>query len=201
MCRSRRNASASSGEAGPIDILINNAAVEITRSLVDQTDRDVEAQLLTNLAAPIELTRLVLPGMLERRRGAIVNVSSMSGKVATPYNAIYAATKHGLNGFTKSLRLELQGSGVHAGVVCPSFVGRTGMWADTGQRAPALMREVKPEMVVRAVFAVLNGAGEVLVTPGPIRPLLALREMFPSIEGSVLRGLGVMEAMRARATK
>ena len=142
-----------------------------------------EAQLLTNLAAPIELTRLVLPGMLERRRGAIVNVSSMSGKVATPYNAIYAATKHGLNGFTKSLRLELQGSGVHVGVVCPSFVADTGMWADTGQRAPALMREVKPEKVVRAVFAVLNGAGEVLVTPGPIRPLLVLREMFPSIEG------------------
>jgi short-subunit dehydrogenase len=186
-------------EAGRIDILINNAAIQKTRALVDQTAGDVESQLVTDLIAPIELTRMVLPGMIERRRGVIVNVSSMSGKVATPYNAIYAAAKHGLNGFTASLRHELQGTGVHAGVVCPSFVGETGMWANSGQRAPAMMREIKPEQVVRAVFAVLEGAEQVLVTPRPVRPLLALRELFPAIEGFYLRRMGILDALRGRA--
>lgn len=186
-------------DAGRVDVLINNAGVQMTRAVAEQTGRDIESQLVTNLIAPIELTRMVLPGMLERRRGTIVNISSMSGKAATPYNAIYAATKHGLNGFTVSLRYELDGSGVHAGVVCPGFVASTGMWADTGQRAPAFMREVTPERVVRAVFDVLNGAGEVLVTPRPMRPVLALRELFPSIEGAILRRTGILDALRGRA--
>lgn len=188
-------------EAGEIDVLVNNAGVEITERLVDQSLDEIEAQVATNLAAPIALTRLVLPGMLARRRGAVVNVSSMSGKGGTPFNVVYSATKFGLNGFTASLRLELQGSGVHVGNVCPSFVADTGMWSNTGRRAPALMREVKPEKVVRGVLSVIRGAHEVLVTPGPIRPLLALRELFPSIEGPVLRGLGVFEAMKGRATR
>ena len=188
-------------EAGPVDILINNAAIQLASAVVDQTSRDVDSQIVTNLIAPIELTRMLLPGMLERRRGAIVNISSMSGKAATPYNAIYAAAKHGLNGFTASLRYELDGSGVHAGLVCPSFVASTGMWAATGQRAPALMREVSPEKVVRAVFAVLGGAGEVLVTAGPIRPLLALRELLPSIEGAFLRRAGILDVLRGRAKR
>ena len=186
-------------EAERIDVLINNAGIEITEALVNQSLDDIDAQLATNLNAPIALTRLALPGMLARRRGVVVNVSSMSGKGATPFNAVYAATKFGLNGFTASLRLELAGTGVHVGTVCPSFVGETGMWAQTGRRAPALMREVKPEQVVRGVLSVIGGTPEVLVTPGPIRPLLALRELFPGIEGPVLRFLGVYDAMKGRA--
>jgi short-subunit dehydrogenase len=186
-------------EAGEIDILINNAAIETPLALADQTQDDVEAQIATNLVAPIELTRLFLPGMLARARGVIVNVSSMSGKVATPFNAIYAATKFGLNGFTASLRLELEGSGVDAGSVCPTFVGESGMWADTGVRAPPLMREVSPDKVVRGVLAVMGGAPQALVTPGPVRPLLALRELFPGIEGPALRRLGVLKAFKRRA--
>jgi hypothetical protein len=75
------------------------------------------------------------------------------------------------------------------------------MWAATGQRAPAFMREVKPEKVVRAVFDVLNGAGEVLVTPSPMRPVLALSVLFPSLEGVILRRTGILDALRGRADK
>ncbi len=70
-------------EAGEIDILINNAGVESSRSLVEQTESDVRAQLEINLVAPIELSRGLVPGMIARGRGVIVNVSSMSGKSAT----------------------------------------------------------------------------------------------------------------------
>lgn len=188
-------------EAGAVDVLVNNAGIEVTEALHNQSLQEIDAQLATNLAGPIALTRLVLPGMLVRRRGVVVNVSSMSGKGATPFNSVYAATKFGLNGFTASLRLELEGSGVHAGTVCPSFVADTGMWAGTGLHAPRLLREVKPERVADGVLKVIRGAPQVLVTPGPIRPILALRELFPGIEGPALRGLGVLDTMRRRAKR
>jgi short-subunit dehydrogenase len=188
-------------ESGEIDVLINNAGIGQHRAVADQTPEDITAQIATNLEAPIHLTRLVLPRFLSRRRGVIVNMSSMSGKAATPFNAIYCATKFGLNGFTLSLRLELDGTGVHAGVVCPGFVSETGMWADTGQRAPALMREVPPERVVQGVLAVMRGRAEVLVTPGAIRPLLVLREAFPGIEPTILRRFGILDALKKRATR
>ncbi len=187
--------------AGNVDVLINNAGVETTTRLTDQTRENVEAQIATNLLAPIELTRLVLPAMIARRSGVVVNVSSMSGKVPTPYNAVYTAAKFGLNGFTAALRFELEGSGVHVGTVCPGFVAETGMWSDTGVRAPALMREVSPAKVINAVFKVIAGAREVLVTPGPVRPLLVLREIFTGSDGSIMRKLGVMDVLRERADR
>jgi short-subunit dehydrogenase len=187
--------------AGSVDVLINNAGVETTTMVADQTRELVEAQIATNLIAPIELTRLLLPAMLAKRCGVVVNVSSMSGKVPTPYNAVYSATKFGLNGFAAAIRYELEGSGVHVGTVCPSFVGETGMWADTGVRAPALMREVPPAKVVAAVLKVMAGAREVLVTPGPVRPLLVLREMIPGLEQPILKGLGIVDVCRSRATR
>lgn len=186
-------------EAGELDILVNNAGIEITKRLVDQTEADVRAQIETNLIAPIELTRLVLPGMLTRGRGVVVGVSSMSGKVATPFNSVYAATKHGLNGLSCSLEMELHGTGVHVGVVCPTFVAESGMWADTGLRAPSMAREVSPKRVVEAVLRVIRGESEVLVTAGPMRPLLALRALIPSIEGRVMRAMGVTKTLAERA--
>lgn len=186
-------------EAGVVDVLVNNAGVESTRRLVDQSESEVRAQIEINLIAPIELTRAIVPGMIARGRGVVVNVSSMSGKSATPFNSVYAATKHGLNGFSSSLGVELHGSGVHVGVVCPSFVSEAGMWADGGLRAPAALPEVSPEAVVRGVLKVIRGHVEVLVTPGPIRPLLALRQLVPSLEGPMLRAMGVAKVFGKRA--
>ncbi len=186
-------------EAGDIDALINNAGVEVTLGLVEQTDDDVRQQIETNLLAPIELTRLALPAMIARGSGVVVNISSMSGKGATPFNSVYAATKHGLNGFTSSLAAELHGTGVHAGVVCPSFVADAGMWAELGLKAPAAMREVSLDAVAAGVVRVLRGECEVLVTPTPIRPLLALRALLPNIEGRILRTLGITRTLAERA--
>ncbi|MFZ5477747.1 MAG: SDR family NAD(P)-dependent oxidoreductase [Myxococcota bacterium] len=185
--------------AGEVDVLINNAGLEIAVALADQTAEDVERQLALDLHAPIELTRRVLPGMIARGRGAVVMVSSMSGKSPTPYNSVYAAAKHGLAGLVSSVRIELAGTGVNIGTVCPSFVADAGMWSDTGVKAPALMREVPLARVVEGVHAVVAGAGEVLVTPGPVRPLLALAVLFPGLHAPVLRWMGVMDALKERA--
>jgi short-subunit dehydrogenase len=137
--------------------------------------------------------------MIARGSGVVVNVSSMSGKTAAPYNSVYAATKHGLNGFTSSLAAELAGSGVHVGVVCPSFVADAGMWADLELKTPTVMREVSLDQVAAAVLRVIRGEREVLVTPMPVRPLLALRELFPALESRVFRAAGITRTLAARA--
>ena len=186
-------------ELGSVDILVNNAGIEITKSVGDLSQEEIDAILRTNLDAPIRMTKLVLKGMLARRRGAIVNISSMAGKSATPYNAIYSATKHGLNGFTESLDMELEGTGVNAGVVCPGFVSAAGMWANTGKAAPRMLREVSPEKVAAAVLKVIRGTPEALVTAGPIRPLLALQALAPSLTKPMLKRLGVLQVFRDRA--
>jgi len=181
--------------------LINNAGVEVPVAVVDQTEEQIEKQLLVNLHAPILLTRALVPSMVEAGRGAVVMLSSMSGKSPTPYNAIYTATKFGLNGFTASLRVELEDTGVHAGVVCPSFVADSGMWHDTGATAPAMLQEVSLYDVVHGVMAVLDGKkSEVLVTTPLARPLLALTQLFPSVDRKVLGALGVLDTLKNRAT-
>lgn len=185
--------------AGPLHAFVSNAGLEVPVAVADQTPEQIERQIAVNLTAPILLARAVLPGLIARGQGAIVLVSSMSGKSPTPFNAIYAATKHGLNGFSSSLRIELHGTGVHAGVVCPSFVAEAGMWASTGLRAPGMMREVPLAKVTAGVRAALAGQGEVLVTPSPIRPLLAIAQLFPGLDGPVLRALGVMDTLETRA--
>jgi short-subunit dehydrogenase len=184
---------------GPIDIFINNVAVEYPLPVTEQSAADVQRQIELNLLTPILLTRRVLPGMIARKRGTVCMMSSMAGKSPTPYDAIYAATKHGLNGFVESVRFELSGTGVHIGVVCPSFVAESGMWMNGGIKAPMMMREVSVEKVVKGVRLVLAGKSEVLVTPGPVRPLLALAQLFPGANPTVLRALGVVDVMRRRA--
>lgn len=184
---------------GPIRALVNNAGVEYPDRFVDCELEQVDLQLAVNLQAPIHLTRLVLPEMVARGQGAVVMVSSMSGKSPTPYNAVYTATKHGLNGFAASIRIELQDHGVHIGAVCPGFVADAGMWKDTGLQAPAMMAEVPLSQVVQGVFQALNGAPEVLVTPTPVRPLLAIAQLFPSLDGWLLRRMGILKVLQDRA--
>lgn len=184
---------------GPIDVLINNAGIELPVAVSDLHEGDVDRLVTVNLTASIELTRLVLESMLARGSGAIVLVSSMAGKSPVPFNAVYAATKHGMNGFASSLRIELSGSGVHCGAVCPGFVGETGMWVDSGATVPSRMSEVSPARVIRGVRRVIAGRAEELVMPMPVRPLLALAQLFPALDGMVLRWLGVTQMLGDRA--
>jgi short-subunit dehydrogenase len=117
-------------------------------------------------------------------------------KSAAPYNSIYSASKHALNGFSDSANYELDGTGVHMSVVCPGFVGEAGMWADRGGKAPRMMSEVSPQKVADGVLKAVRGAEQVLVTPGPIRPLLALAQLAPGLQKSIVKRMGVVTAMR-----
>lgn len=171
-------------EMGTLRIIIHNAGVEYAMAFREQSTTQIKAQLELNVHAPILLTHGFLPLLLEQDYGRIVFISSMSGKSPTPYNSIYSASKFAINGFVGSTTLELKGTGVHMGVVCPSFVAEVGMWADTGVKAPAMMREVSLKKVLKGVRQILDARShEALVTPTPVRPLLALYALFPSLGG------------------
>lgn len=97
---------------GPIDVLVNNAGVETSAHVADESADSLEGAVTLNLLAPMDLCRLALPGMLARDRGTIVNISSLSAVSAVPGMATYAATKAGLSHFTSGLQADLRGSRV-----------------------------------------------------------------------------------------
>ena len=105
---------------GPLDILVNNAGIEFGGPFGGTTQAELEAIVAVNLLAVMDLTRLILPGMLERSRGHVVNIASLAGKVPRRYLASYAATKHGVVGFTHALRAELGTKPVGFSAICPA---------------------------------------------------------------------------------
>src|SRR6185295_5940362 len=100
-----------------------------------------------------------------------------------------------------SLVIELDGTGVTAGAVCPAIVGEAGMWFDSGAKAPRLLREVSPQQCADAVLKVIRGSREALVNPGPMRPLLAVAEIAPALPAFVIKRLGILDTLRERARK
>jgi short-subunit dehydrogenase len=95
-------------EAGPVDVLVNNAGVDVTKSIVDLTHEEVSRIVQVNLTTPIDLCRQAIPRMLRRGSGHIVNISSLSASGLYPGLAAYSATKAGLSHFTAGLRADLK---------------------------------------------------------------------------------------------
>ncbi len=135
---------------GPIDALVNNAGVAHREALADTTEAIWDETLGVNLKAPYLLTRALLPGMLARGRGRIVNVCSISSVLGTPRLTAYCASKWALLGFSKALARELDGTGVSVTAVLP---GST----DTDMlRGSGFAPELSPEQVAR-VLAFMAG--------------------------------------------
>lgn len=185
---------------GPIDILVNNAGVEFTAPYEHHTVSEIEKSVKVNLLASMLLTHAVLPGMMKRGRGHIVNISSVAGKIGLPYQTAYAATKAGLIMFTHSLRVELSDKPVGASVICPGFVSEDGMYGrieETGTHAPLLSRPTTTDKVVNAVIkGITHDTPEIIVNPLPARPLITLREAIPRLSPLIHNMLGLNKYVR-----
>jgi len=138
---------------GRIDVLINNAGLSQGGRFQESDPRRLQPLVAVNFYAPIHLTRLVLPSMLENREGHILNVISSSATLAGPGYAAYAATKAGLIGFTRVLRRELAGSGVALTTLCPgsTISGMTRAMLEFG-RGTATQPHHDPEVPAAAML-------------------------------------------------
>jgi 2-hydroxycyclohexanecarboxyl-CoA dehydrogenase len=131
--------------AGPVDVLVNNAGGAGVALFVDTDPEGWDADLARNLRGAIACTAAVLPGMLGRRRGAIVNVASEAGRMGMVGGAVYAAAKAGVIGFTKAIAREAAGAGVRCNAVAPGPVdtplleGVTAQGGALGARVRSLM--------------------------------------------------------------
>ncbi|MCH8025798.1 MAG: SDR family NAD(P)-dependent oxidoreductase [Chloroflexi bacterium] len=194
---------ASSG-LGEIDLLVNNAGIEPTSAFVDIDESRIVDTIDTNLTSCLLLMRAVLPAMVERGKGQVVNIASMAGKIPIPYDSIYSATKFALVGASHAVRSELRGTGVGVSVICPGFIDNVGMYADavaeTGVAAPAIAGTSRPEQVADAVVrAAKHDVAEVIVTPLSGRPLAAAAALAPIIGQVMMRLTGVQAAFKHMA--
>ncbi len=151
--------------AGDVDILVNNAGLGWTGLVEDMPAERVRLLFDINVISLVDLTRRLLPGMLERRRGHVVNVASVASWVSIPPLTVYSATKFAVQGFSEGVGREVAGRGVTVGTVNPgpvntAFVAR----ARLGDRRPeqlaaATMPGVSPSLVARAVARSIRMAG------------------------------------------
>lgn len=116
-----------------LDVLVNNAGVGWVGAMHRMPEDKVEELIATNLKGVINTTQAVLPWMLERHRGVIVNVASTAGFRASPYAAVYTATKHAVVGYSHALRGELSGTGVKVCVVYPAVTAGTEFFENAGK--------------------------------------------------------------------
>src|SRR6185295_11093435 len=177
--------------AGMVDVLVANAALPASGRVEDFTPDAIDRALDVNLRAPIQLTRALLPGMLERGRGHIVLVSSLSGRVASPRSGIYSATKFGLRGFAAGLREDVEQRGIGVTVIFPGFVSDAGFFAESGVKLPRWVGTRTPEQVAAAVVrGVEHERSELDVAPLSLRIGTRLAELAPVTAGRVQRRLG-----------
>jgi short-subunit dehydrogenase len=169
------------------DVLINNAGIEKASEYTDLDSAEIRHALEVNLLGSMLLTRELLPGMRRRDRGHVLTVASMAAVKTVPFNAVYNTAKAGLVAFSMSLSKELEGSAVHATVICPSAVRGVGMWARVSdQLSPNRFVDtstVAPEAVAAAVLRALERLPRRVLVGSPlVRAGALLSSLSPGID-------------------
>jgi 3-oxoacyl-[acyl-carrier protein] reductase len=153
-------------ELGPIDILINNAGIGRFGPAHQMSEADWDAVLDTNLKSVFLVTRAVVPGMIERKRGHVVNISSLAGKNAFAGGGIYCASKWGLMGLTTCMAEDLRAHNIRVSAVCPGSVA-TDFSPHTGRDTSKLLQ---PEDVAHAVATIVTQAPQSFISEIDLRP-------------------------------
>ncbi len=173
---------------GAVDILVNNAGAALSAPFLKTSNADFQRMLEVNLLGPVIAARAVLPGMIARKFGRVVNIASTAALKGYPYISAYAASKHALLGLTRTLALELAKTGVTANAVCPGFT-------DTDMASASVERIVaktgRSEEAARAELTRTNPMGR-LIAPEEVADavcFLARRESG-SITGSAIAVAG-----------
>jgi dehydrogenase/reductase SDR family protein 7B len=181
-----------------VDILVNNAGMT-QRARVVETGMDVYRRLLeVNFLAAVDLTRKVLPGMLERGAGQIVAVSSLMGKFSSPQRSGYAAAKHALQGFMDALRAEVHAFGIQVLVASPGFVNtdvsRNALRGDGtlhNRMDPAQAAAISAESCAEQIITAMAKGRDEVFPGGRERVGLLLQRLSPALLRRVMRKVRV----------
>ena len=178
-------------ESGHVDVLVSNAGIPATGRLTTFKVEEIDRAIAVNLRAGIVLASKLVPGMLARKSGHVVFMSSIAGKLPSGGETIYNATKFGVRGFALALREELWGTGVGVSVISPTFVSEAGMWAVTGLKPNPIAGEVSPEQVADAVWtSITKNKREIDVVPIQLRTVLKLQALTPGVFATTARWMG-----------
>jgi 3-oxoacyl-[acyl-carrier protein] reductase len=150
---------------GPVDILVNAAGLGIFGPVVNFSDEDFEIIIETNLKGIFLASRFVLPSMIERKRGHIINIASIAGKVGSANRAVYCASKFGVVGFTESLAEEVRLNGIRASVICPGSTNTS--FSSSGKSTERMLR---PEDVAHAVRVIVTQEPNSFISEIIMRP-------------------------------
>ena len=156
---------------GPVDIWVNAAGVGVTGPVVEFTDEDYESILQTNLKSVFLASRLLLPSMMERKTGHIINIASIAGKVGSANLAVYCASKFGLVGFTQALAEEVRQFGIRVSLICPGSTDTVFM-GSSGKAAKARDRMLAPSDVAHAVRMLVTQTPNSFISEVIIRPTM-----------------------------
>ena len=160
---------------GHIDVLINNAGVMPVGHLLEQSDQAIRTAIEVNLCGVLTGCRLVLPEMVDRRAGHIINIASLAGAVPVPGQVVYAGTKFAVVGLSTAMADEFAPRGVHVSVVMPPF---TATELIAGTKTPLGSKPVQPEQIAAAVVKVLQKPKTHVVLPYPMRLMAPLMSTF-----------------------
>ena len=165
-----------------VDILVNLAGIQNFGPLVEQRPADIRLGFAVNLIAPVTLARAVLPQMLDRGTGHIVNIGSVMGSIAYPHFAAYSSSKAGLRGFSEALRRELHGLGIAITHIAPR-AARTGFNDSRVSRFLAMtkMKVDEPDTVARAIIAAIAGRKKDVVIGAAESFLIAANALAPRL--------------------
>jgi len=152
---------------GPVDILVNAAGLGIFGPVAQFKDEDFETLIETNLRGIFFTSRLVLPSMIERKRGHIINIASIAGKVGSANRAVYCASKFGVVGFTESLAEEVRQYGIRASVICPGSTATSFSPSESGKSKERMLR---PEDVAHAVRMIVTQEPNSFISEIIMRP-------------------------------
>jgi len=162
--------------SGHIDVLINNAGVMPVGRFLDHTDQAIRSAIEVNFYGVINGCRLVLPEMVRRRSGHIVNIASLAGMLAVPGQALYAGTKFAVLGLSTALADEYAAAGVEVSCVMPTF---TNTELISGTNTGAMTKPVEPEDIAAAVVRTLDKPKTAVSVPYPLRFIAAATAFLP----------------------
>jgi short-subunit dehydrogenase len=156
---------------GPIDILVNAAGIGVAGPVVDFSDSDYDAIFDTNLKSIFLASRLVLPSMMERRTGHIINIASIAGKVGSANLAVYCASKFGVVGFTQALAEEVRQHGIRVSLICPGSTD-TSFLGSSSKSSKSRDRMLSPSDIAHAVMTIVTQEANSFISEVIIRPTM-----------------------------